>query len=261
MIYKIIEVENLGLKFHIASISSVFRRIFARSNPVSSDFWAFRNISFSLKKGESLAIIGRNGSGKSTLLRAIAGIYTPDEGRCIVRGTIGFLQLGLGFHQELTGRDNIYISAAILGLKKSEIDRLYDDIVEFSELGEFINMPVKTYSSGMSARLGFSISMNLKPDILLMDEVMAVGDQDFKIKCKQKIIEFKESGRTIIYVSHSMREVASLCERALILDRGRVIYDGTSTEAIEIYTGRVGRKRRRKKALREISDNIKMKDI
>lgn len=263
MSMNVIELKNVGIKFKIArSKASRFKdiayRIF-KGNKSSveqihtfKEFWAIRNISFTLKKGEALGIIGRNGAGKSTLLRVIAGIYSPDEGECKVQGNIGLLQLGVGFHHELSGRDNIYISAAILGLKKGEIDRIYDDIVEFSELGDFIDMPIKVYSSGMVARLGFSISMHLKPDILLVDEVLAVGDEDFKRKSRQKIGEFREMGKTIIMVSHNIRELKTLCERTIFLENGRIGFDGSTADAEKLYMERIAEKKQRRKALREI---------
>jgi ABC-2 type transport system ATP-binding protein len=258
----VIAANNLGIKFRIvfknASAKKLARRL--RNDEPSSDgrrdhpgeFWAFRNISFTLKQGGSLGIIGKNGSGKSTLLRVIAGIYLPDEGECTVRGHAGLLQPGVGFHQELSGQDNIYISAAILGFTRQEIDRIYPDIVEFSELGRFIDAPIKTYSSGMVARLGFAISINLRPDILLFDEVFAVGDESFREKCRSKIHELKDGGRTILLVSHNMREVKALCERSIVLEKGRVIFDGPSEEAADFYIARIAEKKKARTALREL---------
>lgn len=254
-----IEVRNLGIKFKIAKPGRVSMKRIAHENPDSEnsrngqhkmpgEFWAFRNISFSLKEGEYLGIIGKNGSGKSTLLRVIAGIYSPDEGDCTVRGNVGLLQVGLGFHNELSGRDNIYISAAILGLKKKEIDAVYEDIVEFSEVGRFIDLPLKTYSSGMVARLGFAISMNMKHDILLFDEVFAVGDESFRGKCKGKLQEIKEAGKTVIMVSHNMREIKTLCERTIFIEKGQVFFDGPSAEAADLYMKRIVEKKQRGKA-------------
>jgi ABC-2 type transport system ATP-binding protein len=259
----VIETRNLGIKFQIAYHKRVSPKKIARSmldnepsynglNDTPGEFWAFRNVSFVLKKGDSLGIIGKNGSGKSTLLRVIAGIYLPDEGEYTVRGRAGLLQLGVGFHQELSGQDNIYISAAILGFKKQEIDSIYQDIVEFSELGRFIDVPIKTYSSGMVARLGFAISINLNPDILLFDEVFAVGDESFKEKCRDKIQELKDMGKTIVLVSHNMREIKTLCERAIVLEKGRIIFDGSSDEAADFYMKKIAEKRKGKGVLREL---------
>lgn len=257
-----VELNNIGVRFHLRrtnhlplrNILSNLTGMGAQNNPRASlaqEFWAVRNLSFALAKGESLAVIGKNGAGKSTLLRVIAGIYRPDEGEIIVEGKVGLLQLGVGFHQELSGRDNIYISGSILGLKKKEIDKIYDDIVEFSDLGDFIDMPIKLYSSGMVSRLGFSISMNLKPDILLIDEVLAVGDEDFKTKCKEKVAHLIKEGRTIIMVSHNIKEIEVMCDRTILLDKGRIIFDGPSLEAKAVFLEKLA-KRRKKEALREI---------
>jgi lipopolysaccharide transport system ATP-binding protein len=257
-----IEARNLGIKFQIANPRRVSIKRTAQERPDSGNlrdalhtmpgqFWAFRNVSFSLQEGEYLGIIGKNGSGKSTLLRVIAGIYSPDEGECTVRGNVGLLQVGVGFHNELSGRDNIYISAAILGLKKKEIDTIYKDIVDFSEVGRFIDIPLKAYSSGMVARLGFAIAMNLKHDILVFDEVFAVGDESFREKCKGKLRDIKETGKTVIVVSHNMREIKSLCERAIVLEKGRVFFDGPSSEAADLYMKRIAEKKQRERVLRE----------
>lgn len=258
----VIEANNLGIKFRIAYKSAAPRKAARRArseetwqdggNDRPGEFWAFRNVSFALRKGEALGIIGKNGSGKSTLLRVVAGIYLPDEGECTVRGHAGLLQPGVGFHQELSGQDNIYISAAILGFTKQEIDRIYPDIVEFSELGRFIDVPIKTYSSGMVARLGFAISINLRPDILLFDEVFAVGDESFREKCRSTIHELREGGRTIVFVSHNMREIRSLCERTIVLEKGRIIFDGPSEEAAEFYLKRIAEKKKARGVLREL---------
>ncbi|HXX53054.1 MAG TPA: ABC transporter ATP-binding protein [Thermodesulfovibrionales bacterium] len=259
----VLELRNLGIKFTTPNNGRVSRRRIPHDNFNSDnfplgrhkgqeDFWAFRNVSFSLKAGGYLGIIGKNGSGKSTLLRVIAGIYSPDEGDCTVLGRVGLLQVGLGFHNELSGRDNIYISSSILGLKKKEIDAVYKDIVEFSELGRFIDVPLKAYSSGMVARLGFATSINLKHDILLLDEVFAVGDESFREKCKDKLREIKEAGKTVIVVSHNMREVKTLCERTVVLEKGRVLFDGPSAEAVDLYVKRIAEKKQRGKALREL---------
>ncbi len=257
-----VEVKNLGLKFHLPHANRPLLKDFllgptpsGRHNweraPAPHEFWVIRNISFGLGKGESLAVIGKNGAGKSTLLRVIAGIYRPDEGERSVNGTVGLLQLGVGFHQELSGRDNIYISGSILGLRRKEIDRIYDEIVEFSELGRFIETPIKFYSSGMVSRLGFSISMNIKPDVLLIDEVLATGDEDFKRKSRQKILELRKDGKTIIMVSHNMKEVEAMCERTILLEKGGVIFDGPSAEARGIYMERLA-KQGKKEVLREV---------
>ena len=199
-------------------------------------FWPLKGVSFSVNQGESYGIIGRNGAGKSTLLQVLAGIYKPDEGSIKTRGDVGLLQIWAGFHGDLTGRENIYLNGAVMGLKKDEIASLYDDIVEFSELERFINTPIKNYSSGMRARLGFSVAINVKPDILLIDEVLSVGDQRFKEKCREELDKIEILGKTIVLVSHSLRDIREICDRAICLDNGRVVFEGTSEETVDFYT-------------------------
>ena len=239
-----INVNNAGVRFKIShrresTLMEAFVNIFKqRNNKNSSDsetFWAFRNISFTVEEGESFGIIGKNGAGKSTLLQVLTGIYKPDEGIVERKGRLGLLQLGTGFHPELSGRDNIYLNGAILGLKKQEIDGIYDTILEFSEIERFIDAPLKTYSTGMTARLGFAIAINVQPDILLIDEVLGVGDESFRKKCNEKIEDWMESGRTIVLVSHSMNEIKRLCDRAVCLDKGRIVFKGSSSEAVDFY--------------------------
>jgi ABC-type polysaccharide/polyol phosphate transport system ATPase subunit len=180
--------------------------------------------------------MGRNGSGKTTLLRMIAGVFRPSSGRLTVKGRVGsLLELGAGFHPDFTGRENVYLSGSIYGLRKSEIDARLDDIVEFSELGQFIDLPVRTYSSGMHMRLGFSVATNVEADILLLDEVFAVGDEAFQRKCVDRVLEFREQGKTIAFVSHSGAAVERMCDRAILLRQGAVEYDGETSEAIRRY--------------------------
>lgn len=241
-----IQAKEIGLKFILQhqkqntllqTIVNAFARLSRRPSPVSGthDFWALRHITFSVREGESLGVIGRNGAGKSTLLQILLGIYKPDEGAVEKKGTAGLLQVGTGFHPDLTGQENIYLNGAILGLTKREIDSVYDSIVDFSELGNFIDTPTKNYSSGMTARLGFSIAINIKPDILMIDEVLSVGDQGFRKKSRQKLEEIREMGKTIILVSHSLNDVKRICDRAICLDRGRLMYEGKSPEVGEFY--------------------------
>lgn len=183
--------------------------------------WALRNISLEIRKGESLGIIGHNGAGKSTLLKVIAGVIKPIEGRVNVQGKIApLIELGAGFDHELTGKENVFLNASILGFSREEIERKFDSIVEFSEIRDFINTPLKNYSSGMVARLGFSIATEVDPEILIIDEVLAVGDAHFKRKSKERILEFRKRGVTIIFVSHSMEDVKTLCNKVLWLDHG-----------------------------------------
>ncbi|MFO8055894.1 MAG: ABC transporter ATP-binding protein [bacterium] len=209
--------------------------------PVKSDqlrkteFWALQDVSFELKRGECLGLIGANGSGKSTLLKLLNGIFLPDKGNVEVKGRTGALiELGAGFHPMLSGRENIYISGAILGLTKKEIDERFDSIVEFSELEDFIDTPVKFYSSGMYVRLGFAVAVHLEPDVLLIDEVLAVGDAGFRSKCYKFISETLEKAG-IIFVSHNLSAVSRICSRVLVLDEGKVVHNGKIEKGILKY--------------------------
>lgn len=247
----IIRANNLGISFVLhkrktTTLTETVIRLIKRqprsaklSKNEKETLWALKDVTFAIKAGESVGVIGRNGAGKSTLLQVLAGIYKPDLGEVEQRGKIGLLQLGMGFHPDLTGRDNIFLNGAILGFKKKEIEAIYDSIVAFSELERFIDTPIKGYSAGMSSRLGFSIAINISPDILLIDEMLATGDARFRNKCYQKIQEIKEQGRTIIFVSHSMNEVKRLCERALCLEKGTIIREGSSDEVTDFYLNEV----------------------
>jgi ABC-type polysaccharide/polyol phosphate transport system ATPase subunit len=198
--------------------------------------WALRDVSLAIEPGEAVGVIGRNGSGKTTLLRLIAGIFKPSTGRLEVGGDVGsLLELGAGFHPDFTGRENVYMNGAIHGLKRSYVRDRFDEIVAFAELEPFIDAPVRTYSSGMYMRLGFSVATHLDPDILLLDEVFAVGDEAFQRKCFGKILELRERGRTILFVSHAAPAVERLCERAVLLTNGRLEADGSAREVIARY--------------------------
>ena len=204
-------------------------------------FHALKGVSMDIKKGETVALIGVNGSGKSTLLKLMTKIYYPTKGQIITHGKVtSLLELGAGFHQDFTGRENIYFNAAIFGLTKQEIDKRLDTIIEFSELGDFIDNPVRTYSSGMYMRLAFSIAINVDADILLIDEILAVGDQHFQEKCFAKLQELKESDKTIVIVTHSLDQVKSLCTRAIWIDEGKIAFDGDPSKAIEEYLKKRG---------------------
>ncbi len=197
---------------------------------------AVDNVSFEIEQGETFGIIGENGSGKSTLLKLIAGITQPTSGRIQVNGKVSALiELGAGFHPEISGRENIYINGIMLGLTKKEIDEKFDEIVKFAELEEFIDLPVKVYSSGMYMRLGFSVAINVDPDILLVDEVLAVGDASFVGKCLEKISEFKKRGKTIVFVSHSLDLVQKICHRAAWMKKGRIVMIGDPKEVVDKY--------------------------
>ncbi|MFN8224336.1 MAG: ABC transporter ATP-binding protein [Gaiellales bacterium] len=198
--------------------------------------WALEDVSFELQRGEVLGLIGSNGAGKSTLLKILTRIATPTRGSAEIRGRVGsLLEVGTGFHPELTGRENVFLNGAILGMKRREITARFDDIVEFSGVAKFIDTPVKRYSSGMYVRLAFSVAAHLEPEILLVDEVLAVGDAEFQRRCLGRMESLGESGRTVIFVSHNMQTVSQLCDRAILLDQGRVVQDGDSGEVVARY--------------------------
>jgi ABC-type polysaccharide/polyol phosphate transport system ATPase subunit len=199
-------------------------------------FWAVRHVSLDIEPGEAIALVGHNGSGKSTLLKTIAGVLTPDEGEVLVQGRISpMIELGAGFDPELSGRDNIFLNGALLGFSRRQMEGKFDRIVAFSELGDFIDMPIKNYSSGMYARLGFAIAQDVEPDILIVDEVLAVGDERFQEKCKARIRDFRAAGITFCFVSHNYEAAKELCPRAAVLHHGRLAFDGPIVQAWERY--------------------------
>jgi ABC-2 type transport system ATP-binding protein len=202
------------------------------------EFWALDDVSFAVDHGSTLGIIGSNGSGKSTMLKCLTGIYRPDKGSVSVNGNVAaLLELGAGFHTELSGRENVYLNGAILGMSKKDVERQFDSIVEFAGLERFIDTPVKNFSSGMTIRLGFSIATHVEPEILLIDEVLTVGDQAFQRKSSEKIEEFRRDGRTIVVVSHSLPAVQQLCKEVVWLEKGKLKMRGPSAEVIAAYTG------------------------
>jgi len=247
----VIKVENLHKKF----CRSLKRSMFYGSVDVAknmlgmkvnsnqlrrNEFWALKNINFELKKGEALGIIGQNGSGKTTLLRLINGIFPPDKGKISVRGKMGALiAVGAGFHPHMTGRENIYLNGAILGMTKQEMKKRFHEIVDFADIGEFIDAPVATYSSGMTVRLGFSIAIHSNPEILLADEVLAVGDLSFVLKCYRKIAEYREKGGSILLVSHGMQLIRNTCQRIMWIDHGVIKGYGKTSEICDQYEGAV----------------------
>ena len=200
------------------------------------DFWALRKLSFELKKGDSLALVGANGAGKTTILKLLANITKPTSGKIHINGKLSALiELGAGFHPDLSGRENIYLNGSILGLKKNDIAKRFDSIVSFAELEQFIDTPVKRYSSGMAVRLGFSVAASIDPDILLVDEVLAVGDSAFRLKCMNRIQELIDNGTTLVFVSHNMGLVKAVCEKAIYLEKGIIKKFGQTSEVIEAY--------------------------
>ena len=223
--------RHLGREFLRQHLMGWFRR-----RPAAEVFYALRNVSFSVAPGESLAVIGPNGAGKSTLLSLIAGISYQDAGAVAVNGTVAaLLELGSGFHPDLTGRENVFLNASLLGFSRKRVVELYDQIVDFSGIGEFIGEPLRTYSSGMIMRLAFSVAVNVEPDILLIDEVLAVGDQDFQAKCTERIHQFKHAGKTLVCVSHATGILEKLCDKGLWLDHGKVVREGKIGEVLAGY--------------------------
>ncbi|KKQ76396.1 MAG: hypothetical protein A3A96_00950 [Candidatus Zambryskibacteria bacterium RIFCSPLOWO2_01_FULL_39_39] len=253
----IIEVKNIGKKYNITHqkgsyialrdvlmnvIKSPFSFLKTKVKQVAGfekkeDFWALKDVSFDVKKGEVVGIIGANGAGKSTLLKILSQITPPTTGEIILRGRVGsLLEVGTGFHPELTGRENIFLNGAILGMKKKEIAKKFDEIVEFADIGKFLDTPVKYYSSGMYVRLAFSVAAHMEPDILIIDEVLAVGDAEFQKKCLGKMEEItKGEGRTILFVSHNLEAIERLCDQCILLRNGEIIKSGRAGEVINHY--------------------------
>ena len=202
------------------------------------DFYALKNVSFRISEGERVGIVGRNGAGKSTLLSLVCGLASPEKGRVEVTGRVAaLLELGSGFHPDLTGEENVYLNASLLGFTRARAEALFDSIVDFSGVGEFIREPLRTYSAGMVVRLAFSVALNLEPTILIIDEVLAVGDQAFQEKCFDKIGEFRKAGKTLLCVSHAPGMLQQLCDRALWLDHGELMMDGPAADVLQAYTG------------------------
>jgi lipopolysaccharide transport system ATP-binding protein len=212
-------------------------------SPDSREFWSLRDINLEVRQGETLGVVGHNGAGKSTMLKHLAGIMTPTTGRIEVRGRLAALiEVGAGFHQDLTGRENVFLSGAILGMSRAEVTRKFDAIVDFAGMAQFIDTPVKRYSSGMFARLGFAVAAHLEPDILVIDEVLSVGDFVFQQKSLRKMREVATSGATVIFVSHNLKAVAELCRRSVLLDAGKIIEDGPTSNVLQTYLERERRK-------------------
>ena len=238
---RVIEFQNVSKTFSRATghmlLRSHLKRWFGAQH--KERFYALKRVTFHLKRGESLAVLGPNGAGKSTLLGLVAALAEPDEGTVSVNGRVAaLLELGSGFHHDLTGAENVRLNAALLGLSRSKTMEVFDEIVEFSGIGEFINEPLRTYSTGMVMRLAFSIAVHGDPDIMLIDEVLAVGDQAFQAKCFEKIGQFRAAGKTLLCVSHAAGMVQRLCDRAIWLDGGELIMGGTVDEVAAAYSGR-----------------------
>lgn len=253
-----LRVENLGKAYHLnrshptgqamlrevvtASLAAPFRRLWRATHPPANSsshsniFWALKGVSFDVPRGQILGIIGPNGAGKSTLLKILSRITEPTEGRAEIRGRVGsLLEVGTGFHPELTGRENIYLNGTLLGMRKGEIARKFDEIIAFAEIEQFIDTPVKRYSSGMYVRLAFAVAAHFEPEILILDEVLAVGDVSFQRKCLSKMEDVSKHGRTILFVSHNMQAVARLCERVILISHGTIQKDGSVVDVTSDY--------------------------
>ncbi|WP_159502279.1 ABC transporter ATP-binding protein [Microbacterium sp. 18062] len=227
-------VSKIFLRRNTHSFKEAFVGWIKRARVRADEFRALNDVSFQVGEGEAVAVLGLNGSGKSTTLKLVSGVLEPDGGRVLTRGRVaGLIEVGAGFHPDLSGRENVYLNAAILGMNKKEIDETFDAIVEFSEIGEFIDQEVKHYSSGMFMRLAFSVAIHVHADILLVDEVLSVGDAPFRAKCARKIKELTTQGITMLVVSHDMNMVKELCERGIVISKGRKVFDGPVEEAVE----------------------------
>jgi ABC-2 type transport system ATP-binding protein len=243
--------EDRPIAVQAAEVSKKFKLVHERNNSikaalmrgrrtVSEDFWALRDVSFDVYEGETFGLIGENGSGKSTMLKCLTRILRPNHGSVRVEGKVSaLLELGAGFHPELSGRENVYLNGAILGLSQKELRSRFDEIVDFAGIGQFIDEPVKNYSSGMYVRLGFSVAINVDPDVLFVDEVLAVGDEAFQRKCLEKFAELRHNGKTIVLVSHGMVAVQNICDRVAWFSHGQLMQIGTPRDVIEAYTGTV----------------------
>lgn len=241
MSQSIIRLENVTQRFRlIHERPDTLRELFAkflRHNAEYHDFDAVKNVSLAVSKGEVLGIIGSNGSGKSTLLKLIAGVYRPTSGQVHVEGTIApLIELGAGFHGELTGRENVLMNGLLMGYSKREMLEREQSIIEFADIGDFIDSPVKQYSSGMYMRLAFAVATEVDPDILIVDEILAVGDMAFQKKSFERLESFRRSEKTIVYVAHSMKDIQEHCTRVIYLDRGQIVADGDPAEVVDMYT-------------------------
>jgi lipopolysaccharide transport system ATP-binding protein len=247
-----ISVQNLSKKYRIRNgqaepymtlrdalsngIRSLGRRMAQPVPPKMSEFWALKDVTFKVQQGERIGIIGRNGAGKSTLLKILSRVTDPTEGRVTIVGRVAsLLEVGTGFHAELTGRENVYLNGAVLGMRKAEIAKKFDEIVAFSGVSEFIDTPVKRYSSGMYVRLAFSIAAHIDPDVLIVDEVLAVGDLEFQQRCLSRMKELEAAGRTVLFVTHNMDALVALCDRGIVLNGGHIVFDGSAIEGRNTY--------------------------
>ncbi|HAK57729.1 MAG TPA: teichoic acid ABC transporter ATP-binding protein [Lachnospiraceae bacterium] len=239
-----LKVDNVSMRFNLSSekVDNIKEYIIKliKNELMFQEFWALKDVSFEVKRGERLGILGMNGAGKSTLLKIIAGVMKPSEGKVTVNGKIApLLELGAGFDKQYTGAENIYLYGAMLGYTKEFIDRKFKDIVRFSELGDFINVPIKNYSSGMKARLGFSVATVVEPEILILDEVLSVGDARFRRKCEKRLKGMFDKGVTVLFVSHSTKQVLRMCDKGILLEGGRLIAKGSAKDVVSFYEAKL----------------------
>jgi ABC-2 type transport system ATP-binding protein len=238
-----VEIKGISKQFVLRHTRSIKEALIwflkGRKGDLSAKFHALHDVSLDIRQGETVALLGFNGSGKSTLLKHISGVMTPDEGTVRTRGRVaGLIEVGAGFHPDLSGRDNVYLNAAILGISEEQIKERFDSIVEFAEIGEFIDTEVRFYSSGMYLRLAFSVAVHSDPEVFLVDEILAVGDEPFQRKCLAKIQELSDAGQTLVVVSHDLDLVQRVCSRGVLLEHGRVIKDGPSHEVVDYLRAR-----------------------
>lgn len=235
-----VKVEGLSKRFRIFHERNQYLKtsLLRGRRARWEDFWALRDVDFEVESGQAFGVVGHNGSGKSTLLKCLTGILRPDAGSVQINGSVSaLLELGAGFHPDLTGRENVYLNGAILGMPRKELVRRFDEIVHFAGLEEFIDQPVRNYSTGMTVRLGFAIAINVDPDVLIIDEILAVGDAEFQAKCRDKISDFRSQGKTIVLVTHGLSDVLGLCDSAVWLDHGKVRATGDPVDIVDRYTG------------------------
>ncbi|WP_243694866.1 ABC transporter ATP-binding protein [Labedella populi] len=237
-------VDDVSKKFRLykEKNDSLKTALMRGRRSVHEDFWALRDVSFEVPEGSTFGLVGRNGSGKSTLLKCLAKILYPNSGSITSKGKVAsLLEVGSGFHPELSGRENVYLNGSILGMSRKDVARKFDEIVEFSGVRKFIDQPVKNYSSGMYVRLGFSVAINVDPDVLVVDEILAVGDAAFQAKCKEKFAEFRRAGKTVILVTHSMGNIRDMCDHAAWLDNGTLRQVGDAQSVMSAYTADIGK--------------------
>src|SRR5687767_674688 len=266
----ILDVQHISKKYKIQHLAGGYLSLRERmtqmlkfGHTVLEDFWAINDVSFEVQPGESIGIIGRNGAGKSTLLKILSKITPPTKGKIITRGRMAsLLEVGTGFHPELTGRENIFFNGSLLGMKRKEIESKFDEIIDFSGVEKFLDTPLKHYSSGMQLRLAFSVAAFLEPEILIIDEVLAVGDAEFQKKCLGKMEDVSKSGRTILFVSHNMGAIQNLCRKAILLDKGKILQNGPVVDIIQAYqSSYTGKNESEWTAVKETKEPINLRKV